>query len=159
MVAARAQQTERVRRIGVLSILSANDPGGRAYLEAFQQALQQLGWTDGRNVRIDYRHAAGDAERVRQYAADLVALAPDVVLATSGTVLPALLQSTRTVPIVFVCSYEAHPQARPTSAARLERCQRRGVAHGNCSEPETACQAPLPCPAIGDGCLPSVGVS
>jgi ABC-type uncharacterized transport system substrate-binding protein len=101
-LAARAQQTERVRRIGVLSILSANDPGGRAHLEAFQQALQQLGWTDGRNVRIDYRHAAGDAERVRQYAADLVALAPDVVLATSGTVLPALLQSTRTVPIVFV---------------------------------------------------------
>jgi putative ABC transport system substrate-binding protein len=101
-LAARAQQPERMRRIGVLSILTANDPGGRAYLAAFQQELQQLGWTDGRNMRIDYRQAAGDAERVRQYAADLVSLAPDVILATSGTVLPALLQATRTVPIVFV---------------------------------------------------------
>jgi putative ABC transport system substrate-binding protein len=101
-LAARAQQGERMRRIGVISILTANDPGGRAYLAAFQEELQKLGWTDGRNVRIDYRQAAGDAERVRQYAVDLVALAPDVILATSGTVLPALLQATRVVPIVFV---------------------------------------------------------
>jgi putative ABC transport system substrate-binding protein len=101
-LAARAQQGERMRRIGVLSILAADDPGGRAYLGAFQQELQQLGWIEGRNMRLDHRPAAGDAERVRQYAADLAALAPDVILATSGTVLPALLQATRSVPIVFV---------------------------------------------------------
>jgi putative ABC transport system substrate-binding protein len=86
----------------VLSILAADDPGGRVYLAAFQNGLQQLGWSDGRNMRLDYRPAAGDADRVRQYAADLAALGPDVILATSGTVLPALLQATRSVPIVFV---------------------------------------------------------
>ena len=65
------------------------------------QGLQELGWTDGRNVRIDYRWAAGDADRIRKYAAELVALAPDVILASGGSVVGTLLQATRTVPIVF----------------------------------------------------------
>ena len=98
---ARAQQPERVRRIGVLMTVAADDPEGQARIAAFQQGLQQSGWTVGRNVRIDTRWGAGDADRIRRYAAELVALAPDVILASGGTVVGALLQATRTVPIVF----------------------------------------------------------
>ena len=101
-LAARAQQPERVRRIGVLMNLAADDPEGQARIAAFLQELQQLGWTDGRNVRIEYRWAAGDAERIRKYAAELVALAPDVILAPGSATAVPLLQATRTVPIVFV---------------------------------------------------------
>jgi len=99
-LAARAQQGERIRRIGVL-VAVADDPEGQARVTAFVQALQELGWTVGRNVRIDIRWAAGDAERYRRYAAELVALAPDAILAGGGAVVPSLLQATRTVPIVF----------------------------------------------------------
>jgi putative ABC transport system substrate-binding protein len=100
-LAARAQQGERMRRVGVLSSSAADDPENKARLATFQQWLQQLGWTDGRNVRIDYRWAAGNPENYRKYAADLVALAPDVILAPGGSLAP-MLQATRTVPIVFV---------------------------------------------------------
>jgi putative ABC transport system substrate-binding protein len=100
-LAARAQQGERVRRIGVLSSLAADDPEAQARHAAFLQGLQEWGWTTGRNVQIDYRWGAGDAERFRKYAAELVALAPDVILATGSPVTAALLQVTRTVPIVF----------------------------------------------------------
>ena len=100
-LAARAQQRERMRRIGVLMTLAADDPEGQARLTAFVQGLQELGWTDGRNVQIDYRWPAGDAERIRRYAAELVALAPDIILAGGGAVVPSLLQATRTIPIVF----------------------------------------------------------
>ena len=100
-LAARAQQGERVRRIGVLSGAAKDNPDLQARLAAFQQVLQQLGWTDGRNVRIDYRWGAGSADNIRKYAAELVALAPDVILATGPTV-EQVLQATRTVPIVFV---------------------------------------------------------
>jgi putative ABC transport system substrate-binding protein len=100
-LAPRAQQRDRMRRIGVLMALAADDPTGQARFVAFVQALQELGWTDGRNVRIDTRWAAGDAERFRRYAAELVALAPDVILASGGTGVGALLQASRTVPIVF----------------------------------------------------------
>jgi putative tryptophan/tyrosine transport system substrate-binding protein len=100
-VAARAQQPDRMRRIGVLMSLAADDPEGQARLTAFVQGLQELGWTDGRNVQIDYRWPAGDAERIRRYAAELAALAPDIILAGGGAVVPSLLQATRTIPIVF----------------------------------------------------------
>jgi putative tryptophan/tyrosine transport system substrate-binding protein len=101
-LAVRAQQRERVRRIGVLMPFTADDPAGQTRLLAFAQALAQLGWTDGRNIRIDLRWGAGDPERIRIYAAELVALAPDVILASgSGTTGP-LLQATRAVPVVFV---------------------------------------------------------
>ena len=83
-LAARAQQPERMRRIGVLMNWAADDPQGQARLAAFQQALQQLGWSDGRNVRIDIRWDESDADRARRYAQELVALAPDIFLA-SGT--------------------------------------------------------------------------
>src|SRR5262249_31045570 len=87
----------QVRRIGVLMPLAADDPEGQSRVAAFAQGLQQSGWTIGRNVRIDTRWAAGDAERIRK----LAALAPDVILAGAGAVVPSLLQATRTVPIVF----------------------------------------------------------
>src|SRR5882757_4526409 len=85
-LAARAQQAERVRRIGVLLSLSADDPQGQARLMAFLQGLQQLGWTDGRNMRIDARWSGGNADDARKYAAELVALAPEVILASGGSV-------------------------------------------------------------------------
>jgi putative tryptophan/tyrosine transport system substrate-binding protein len=101
-LAARAQQRERVRRIGVLMPLAADDPLSPARITAFAQALQELGWRDGRNVRIDYRWAAGDAARFHRYAQELLALAPDVILAGAGPSVVALQQTTHTVPIVFV---------------------------------------------------------
>jgi putative tryptophan/tyrosine transport system substrate-binding protein len=100
-LAARAQQRERMRRIGVLMNLTADDPEASARVTAFAQGLQQLGWTAGHNVRIDYRWGAVDADRSRRYAAELVALAPDVVLAAASSAVAALQQTTRTVPIVF----------------------------------------------------------
>jgi putative ABC transport system substrate-binding protein len=96
-----AQQPERMRRIGVLMSLAADDREGQVRINAFVQGLRELGWIDGRNVRIDTRWAAGDADRVRQYAAELIALMPDVILASGGSVVGTLLQATRTVPIVF----------------------------------------------------------
>ena len=79
-LAARAQQGDRVRRIGVLQILAADDPDGMAETAAFLQGLAQLGWTDGRNVQIEYRHGLGNPDNVRKYAAELAALTPDVIL-------------------------------------------------------------------------------
>src|SRR5215813_14821158 len=99
-LAARAQQGERIRRIGVLSPTAMDDQQDKKRLAAFQQRLQQLGWSDGHNVRIDHRFAAADPENYRKYAAELVALAPDVILAP-GTSLVHMLQATRTIPIVF----------------------------------------------------------
>jgi ABC transporter substrate binding protein len=102
-LAARAQQPERMRRIGVLLAAAADDAEFQARIGAFLQGLQQLGWTDGRNVRIDTRWATTNADDIRRHAAELAALAPDVILAATGTVTVApLLQATRTVPIVFV---------------------------------------------------------
>ena len=101
-LAARAQQPERMRRIGVLLPYAADDREGQARLAAFQQALAELGWSDSGNVRIDTRWGAGDPDRYRQYAAELVALAPDVVVAVTTAVAAALQRETRSVPIVFV---------------------------------------------------------
>ena len=98
---AHAQQGERVRHIGVLISLAADDKEGQARLVAFLHGLQELGWIDGRNVRFDTRWSAGDGERARKYIAELVALKPDVILASGGSLVAPLLQATRTVPIVF----------------------------------------------------------
>ena len=100
-LAARAQG-ERMRRIGVLLNSAADDPAAQSRLTAFLQGLQELGWTHGRNVRIDIRWGADDAERVRKSAAELVALGSDVVLTAGSPTTGPLLQATRTVPIVFV---------------------------------------------------------
>jgi putative tryptophan/tyrosine transport system substrate-binding protein len=100
-LAARAQQRERMRRIGVLMPLAADDPEAQARTTAFVQELAQLGWIAGRNVQIDNRWSAGDSERVRGYVAELVALAPDVIVTSSTVSVAALIEATRTVPIVF----------------------------------------------------------
>jgi putative ABC transport system substrate-binding protein len=98
----RAQQAERVRRIGVLMASTLDDPESQARIAAFQQSLQQLGWIDGRNVSIDTRWATTNPDDIRRHAAELAALTPDVILAGTGTATVApLLQATRTVPIVF----------------------------------------------------------
>src|SRR5262245_36371054 len=101
-LAARAQQRERLRRIGVLMNLASDDAEGQARLAAFHQGLQQLGWTVGGNVQIDYRWGAGNADRIRKFAAELVALVPDVILSAGSPSVAALQQATRTVPVVFV---------------------------------------------------------
>ena len=100
-LAARAQEPSGVRRIGVLMNIS-DDPEGKARLAAFRQSLEQLGWIDGRNVRIDTKWADGDVERIRRLATEMVAQSPDVILATGSAAAAPLLQATRTVPIVFV---------------------------------------------------------
>ena len=100
-LAVRAQPPDHMRRVGVLMPLTADDAEGQARLAAFLQGLQQLGWIDGSNVRIDARWTAGDAERIRRDVAELLALAPDVILAAGGQIMTLLLQATRTVPIVF----------------------------------------------------------
>src|SRR5262245_7919812 len=99
-LAARAQ-SERMRRIGVLMSTTAEDAEGQARIAAFLRGLRQAGWAVPGNVQIDTRWGAGDAERIRKYAAELLALAPDVILASGGAVAGSLLQVTRTVPIVF----------------------------------------------------------
>jgi putative tryptophan/tyrosine transport system substrate-binding protein len=98
----RAQPAERMRRLGVLVNLAADDPESQARIGAFLQALQEFGWTMGRNIQIDYRYAGGNADRIRQYAAELVSLVPDVILANGNFGVGPLQQVTRTLPIVFV---------------------------------------------------------
>ncbi len=117
-LAARAQQPERVRRLGVLMGIAASDPAGQARLAAFLQGLQQLGWTEGRNIRIDIRWGAGDAERNRGLAAELVALAPDVIMAHSSAAVAPLLQQTRSIPIVFTVVADAVGAGYVDSLAR-----------------------------------------
>ncbi len=117
-LAARAQQAARMRRIGVLMSIAADDPELQRRMTAFVQGLQELGWTDGRNVRIDTRWSAADADLGRKYAAELVALAPDVILAAGGTVVGALLQASRTVPIVFTLTVDPVGAGFVSSLAR-----------------------------------------
>src|SRR5262245_62999745 len=105
-VAALAQQREHTRRIGVLMSASADDPAALAQISAFAQGLQERGWTIGGNVRVEYRWGAGDLDRFRKYAAELVALSPDVIVATAGSIVGALQQVSRTVPIVFVTTVD-----------------------------------------------------
>jgi len=101
-LAARAQPPERLRRIGVLTPLPADHPDAKARHAAFLESLRQLGWSEGHNVRIEARWSAGDPAITRKHAEELVALAPDVILATGSAGLPAILEATRSVPIVFV---------------------------------------------------------
>src|SRR5215475_4734754 len=119
-LAARAQQGARVRRIGVLMATAANDPLGQARIAAFLHGLQQLGWTDGRNVRIDTRWSGGNADEIRKHAAELVGIAPDVILASGGSVAGPLLQATRTIPIVFTSTPD------PVGAGFVESLARPG---------------------------------
>jgi putative tryptophan/tyrosine transport system substrate-binding protein len=119
-LAARAQQGERMHRVGVLQNLAADDPEGHARIAVFVEGLRQLGWTDGRNLRIDIRWAVGDSELNRKYAAELVALAPDAILAVTSLAVEALRRVTRTVPIIFV------QVADPVGAGFVEDLARPG---------------------------------
>jgi putative ABC transport system substrate-binding protein len=117
---ARAQQPDRVLRIGVLMNLAASDPEGQAQVTALVLRLKELGWTDGRNVQFDYRWAAGDASRMRTFAKELVKLQPDVVLARSTPVTAALQRETQTIPIVFVAVSDPVGEGFVASVARPE---------------------------------------
>ena len=119
-LAARAQRAERIRRIGVLMSTTPDDAEGQARIAAFLKGLQQSGWAVPGNVRIDTRWGAGDADRIRKYAAELLALAPDVILASGGAVAGPLLQLTRTVPIVFTLTPD------PVGAGFVESLARPG---------------------------------
>jgi putative tryptophan/tyrosine transport system substrate-binding protein len=129
-LAARAQQTDRIRRIGVLTPLAEGDSEGQARDMAFQQGLEKLGWTVGRNVRIDYRWGIDDIEKANAATEELLAMAPDVILASTSRVVATLQQATRTVPIVFTMIYEpvtqgfvqnlAHPGGNTTGFTAME---------------------------------------
>ncbi len=101
-VATRAQQTDRLRLVGSLNVLAEDDPESRLRIAAFKQGLQELGWTEGDNIRIEARWAGGDDSLVRKHAAELAALAPDVILTSGSVTVRPVQQATRTVPIVFV---------------------------------------------------------
>jgi putative ABC transport system substrate-binding protein len=115
--AGRAQQGERVRRIGVLMALSEDDPQGQARVTALRQALAKLGWTEGLNLKIEWRWTGGDIVRVREYAAELVRLAPEVILAQSTPNVAALKQATTSIPIVFAVVNDPVAQGFITSMA------------------------------------------
>ena len=100
-VAARAQQSERVRLIGVLMAFAENDPTAQSQVGAFRGALGKLGWAEGRNLRIELRWCAGDADRIKAFAKELIDLRPDAILGQTTAVISALARETRTVPIVF----------------------------------------------------------
>ena len=119
-LAARAQQPERIRRIGVLMSTAVDDPQDPTRLAAFAQGLQELGWTIGRNLRIDYRWSASSPDNARKYAAELVALAPDVMLASGTIALAAVQQIRQTIPVVFVNLID------PVSAGFVESLARPG---------------------------------
>jgi len=116
--AVRAQQPKRMRRVGALMYFAADDPLAPALVSAFAQGLQERGWAIGENVRIDYRWGASDLERFRRYAAELVALAPDVILATAASIVAALQQASRSLPIVFVTTIDPVGSGLVASLAR-----------------------------------------
>ena len=127
---ARAQQPERVRHIGMLNILGPDDPEAQTRTTVFEQTLQQLGWTVGRDLKIETRQVGNDLDRIRRYAAELVALAPDVIFSIGSLPLAALQQATRTIPIVFMNAADpvgagyvqsmAHPGGNITGFSNFE---------------------------------------
>jgi putative tryptophan/tyrosine transport system substrate-binding protein len=125
-LAARAQQGDRVRRVGVLMAQAADDPEGQARLAAFLQGLRELGWIEGRNLRLDYRWGGGDSARIRRDAVELVALTPDVILAGGGQVMGPLQEATRTVPIVFTQTPDPVGACHVVVASSTRACARHG---------------------------------
>jgi hypothetical protein len=132
---AYAQQAERIRRVGVLSALAEDDPESVTRRAVFEQALKALGWTNGSNLRVDYRWSSGDADRGRKLAAELVALAPDVVLTSGNIALTPMMQATRTIPIVFVQAVDpvgsgfVESLARPGGNAQRDACGGHSGSH------------------------------
>lgn len=136
---AGAQQSDRVRRVGVLSNPSRDDAEMQSPTAAFVNGLQELGWTVGRNLQIDFRWSNGDAERLRAHARELVALGPDVVLATSDVSIVPLLQASRTVQIVFAqfINYESLSPTGPLGTANDWAANRKLFARGRRNDAET----------------------
>jgi putative ABC transport system substrate-binding protein len=120
-LAARAQQGEQMRRIGVLMNLAADDPEGQARVGAFMHGLQETGWSLGRNIQIDYRWGVGDADLYRRNATELVALAPDVILASGTAAAAAVQRVSRTVPIVFASAVDPVGRGVLANMARPDR--------------------------------------
>ena len=139
-LAARAQQGERVRHIGVLMNKATDDPEGRSEVSAFEEALQNSGWKLGANLQIDYRWGAGDSSRYPIYATELVTRAPDVLLAEGGTIVGALQRVTRDVPIVFFGTTD------PVSRGLVASLSRPGAT------PQVSCSSILPSAANGSSC-------
>ena len=127
---ARAQQPERVRRIGVLMGLAASDPDASGWISAFEQVLQKSGWSEGRNIKIEYRWGTGDARIIRAYAAELIGLAPEVIVTRGSTASRTMQQETKSIPILFVAVSDpvgsgfvaslAHPGGNITGFANHE---------------------------------------
>jgi putative ABC transport system substrate-binding protein len=138
-LASQAQQRERVRRIGVLMHLAVDDPDGQSRLAAFLQGLQEAGWAVGRNVAIEVRWAAADIESMNRFAKELVAHQPDLIFVTSTPATAAMVQATRTIPVIFVLV--ADPVGRCKSARFTDRAQR-----AKCSRDKTRRLAGGLCP-------------
>src|SRR5215475_13327674 len=117
-LAARAQQSQRIRRVGVLMAVAESDADVRSGVAIFQQSLQELGWKDGRNIRIDYRWGNADADRIQALAKELVGLQPDVLVAHSTPSAKGLLQATRSIPIVFLTVTDPLGQGLVASLSR-----------------------------------------
>ena len=133
-LAVHAQKSSSVRRVSVLMSAASDDSRGQAESAAFAQGLQQLGWEIGSNIRIDYRWGSGDTERFRKYAAELVGLSPDVILGTAASIVRALQEASRTIPIVFVTTIDpvgsglvanlSHPGGNATGFVAFDLGQR-----------------------------------
>src|SRR3954466_7634282 len=164
-LAARAQQGDRLRRIGVLMSYAKSDPDGGGFVAAFRERLQQLGWLEGRDIRIDDRWAALDAEALQRFAKELIALQPDLILSQTTNSTAALLQQSRTVPIIFanvadpVGSGFVASLARPGAASPDSSCpSRRWRASGwSCSRrSRRASNVPLSCSILQPRPLPNI---
>jgi len=164
-LAARAQQPDRIRLIGALMNTEANDPNASAEMTAFVGELQKRGWTLGGNLQIEYRWGAGDANRYRKFAAELVALTPDVILAVGGTATGALQQASRTVPIVFVdtCVYRKFDSGWTRRTDGISSRPDEGSAQADSRRPAFALQVESkagsrnPDPAATDQCASPAG--
>ena len=154
-LAALAQKSDGVRRIGVIMGFAENDEVWQAYLATFRQALQELGWTDGRNIRFDYRFSGESEELMRRMAEEIVGLAPDVILAATNSVVSATLNVTRSIPVVFTWVSDPvrsgfvpnlhHPGGKITGFHNFEPANRREMAR--LSQPDRAGPAPCCCRA------------
>jgi ABC-type uncharacterized transport system substrate-binding protein len=150
---ARAQELARIRRIGVLSPFSENDPEAQANVSAFRQALEKLSWIDGRNLHIDHRWGSGDPERIRAYAIELVGLKPDVLLVSTALVLQPLQQQTRSIPIVFTqisdpvgsgfVDVREIARGAQGSCAPCDPCRRHSQSGTEASGGDVACTPPI----------------
>ncbi len=144
-LAARAQQSQRMRRVGVLMAYAESDPEAQARVVAFRQGLRELGWTEGHNLQMDYRYGTGEPDRARIFVTELLSLAPDVIVAHGTPALTALHRATRTIPVVFVSVID------PVGAGYVESLALPGgnITGFSTFEPESPSSRPDGRPRIG----------